>query len=100
MCLIVCPKTDVMTRIEKKLAEIILRRIEGLSAGQIAEMMVCEGWADRKICERMAICEEIAELEKNGMPRCEAMEVAARKFCCSYEKARDSFYKTIKNHRK
>ena len=32
-----------------------------------------------------------------GVPRCEALEAAAGKYCCSYEKARNAFYTNYKN---
>jgi hypothetical protein len=31
------------------------------------------------------------------VPRCEALEAAAGKYCCSYEKARNAFYTNYKN---
>ena len=50
------------------------------------------GMIDHRACERRAIRDEIERLERQGMPRCEAFEVVADRFCCSYEKARNAFY--------
>ena len=36
-------------------------------------------------------------LEREGVPRCEALEAAAGKYCCSYEKARNAFYTYYKH---
>ena len=55
------------------------------------------GAVSRRGCERLAIREEVARLEKRGMGRCEALHVAAGVFCCSYEKARNAFYNTFKD---
>lgn len=52
---------------------------------------------DRRACERQAIRDEVARLQRQGIPRCEALEVTARTFCCSYEKARNAIYNTFKS---
>ena len=55
------------------------------------------GLISRRECERQAIRDEVRRLEREGVPRCEALEAAAGKYCCSYEKARNAFYTNYKN---
>jgi len=57
----------MMTRHEKRLAEVLLDAIGGLEGEQAVE------------------------------PRCEAMHVTADEFCCSYEKVRSYYYNTYKS---
>ena len=77
-----------MTRHEERLAGILRRAIAGLSEEEAVKRLFELGAVSRRGCERLAIREEVARLEKRGMGRCEALHVAAGVFCCSYEKAR------------
>ena len=86
-----------MTRHEERLAGILRRTIAGLSEEEAVKRLFELGAVSRRGCERRAIREEVARLEKRGMGRCEALHVAAGVFCCSYEKARNAFYNTFKN---
>ena len=72
-----------MTRHDELLAEAVLREVRGLTTRQ----------AVLRLFER----DEIGRLEREGMSRCEAFEVTAGKFCCSYEKVRNAFYNTYKH---
>ena len=63
-----------MTRHDEMLAETALREVRGLGTA-----------------------EAVRRLEREGVPRCEALEAAAGKYCCSYEKARNAFYTNYKN---
>lgn len=86
-----------MTRIDRHLAEIVRRTIEGLSAEEAVARLVDEGLLSHRGCEQLAIREAMRRLEEDGMRRCEAMHVVADRFCCSYEKVRTLFYNTFKN---
>lgn len=86
-----------MTRLDERLTELLLRQVRGMTARQAVAALLDGGLIDRRACERQAIREEIEELQRQGMPRCEAFEVAADRFCCSYEKARNAFYNPFKN---
>lgn len=85
-----------MTRLDERLAEVLLREVRGRETRQAILQLLDEGLIDRRACERRAIRLEIESLEQQGIPRCEAFEVAARTFCCSYEKARNAFYNSFK----
>jgi hypothetical protein len=85
-----------MTRLEDRLAETLLRQVQGLTARQAVLRLLDGGLIDLKSCERMAIREEVFRLQQQGIPRCEAFEIAADRFCCSYEKARNAFYNPSK----
>lgn len=86
-----------MTRLEKHLAEMLLREVRGLTARQSLQRLLECGLIDWKACERRAIRQEVFLLQQQGMPRCEAFEVVAARFCCSYEKVRNAFYNPSKN---
>lgn len=85
-----------MTRHEELLAEVVLRQLRDLTIPQAVQRLFEEGLISRRGCEQQAIRDEVRQLERQGMLRCEALEVAARKFCCSYEKARNAFYNNYK----
>ena len=81
-----------MTRYDEMLAETALREVRGLTARQAVLRLFELGLVSRRGCEQRAIREEVARLQREGVPRCEALAAAAGKFCCSYEKARSAFY--------
>ncbi len=66
-----------MTRHEERLAGILRRAIAGLSEEEAVKRLFELGAVSRRGCERLAIREEVARLEKRGMGRCEALHVAA-----------------------
>ena len=78
----------MMTRHEKRLAEVLLDAIGGLEGEQAVERLFELGLVSRRGCEQCAI---------RGVPRCEAMHVTADEFCCSYEKVRSYYYNTYKS---
>ena len=86
-----------MTRLDERLAEMLLREVRGLTARQAVLKLLDGGFIDRRACERQAIRDEVQLLQQLGIPRCEALEVAASEFCCSYEKARNAIYNHSKN---
>lgn len=81
-----------MTRYEELLAEVLLGAIRGLGRREAVQRLLAEGLVNRRACERLAVRCEVARLEGRGIPRCEALCVAAETCCCSYEKARALFY--------
>lgn len=86
-----------MTRLDEQLCEGLLRQVRGLTPRQAVIALFESGLIDRRACERRAIRDEIERLERQGLPRCEAFVVAADRFCCSYEKARNAFYNLSKH---
>lgn len=85
-----------MTRLDEKFSELLIREVRGLTLRQALLKLLERGFIDRRTCERQAIRDEVQQLQRQGIPRCEALEIAADTFCCSYEKARNAFY----NHSK
>lgn len=85
-----------MTRHEELLAEVITGEIRGLGEQAAVRRLIRLGLLGQTACERLAIRREVFRLAREGIPRCEALHVAAEKFCCSYEKARGLFYQTKK----
>ena len=81
-----------MTRLDELLEEAALREIRGLPVREALRKLFETGLIDRRRCERLAIRHDVERLQARGIPRCEAPEVAARTYCCSYEKARNAFY--------
>ena len=86
-----------MTRHDEMLAEAALREVEGLPTPEAVRRLFELGLVSRRGCEQRAIRGEVERLQREGVPRCEALEAAAGKFCCSYEKARGAFYYKSKN---
>lgn len=86
-----------MTHHDQLLATLLKEQIGEASPDLAIEKLLQKGLINRAACERLAIHDYILRQEKEGARRCEAMILAAEKFCCSYEKARDSFYYTIKH---
>lgn len=60
--------------------------------GPLLEGLLAEGLIDLRATERLAIRRAVEQLFEEGLGRCEAMEVAAQRFCCSYEKVRAAVY--------
>lgn len=81
-----------MTQLDELLARTAIGEVQGLSAEEAVRRLLDVGLIDRRRCERLAMRREVGELQRCGTPRCEAFEITARKYCCSYEKARNAFY--------
>lgn len=81
-----------MTKLDERLLATALEQVGDLDTPSALRRLLEIGLLDRRRCERLAMRREIADLQRQGIPRCEALEVTARKFCCSYEKARNAFY--------
>ena len=86
-----------MTHHQQLLAKVLQHQLEGLTTSQVVNRLLSKGLADIRACERIAIYEDILNQEAEGTARCQAMRNTAKKFCCSYEKARDTFYYHIKH---
>ena len=87
----------MMTRHEKRLAEVLLDAIGGLEGEQAVERLFGLGLVNLRACEQRAVRGEIERLGAEGMPRCEAMHATAELFCCSYEKIRSYYYNSYKS---
>ena len=72
----------------------VRHHLEGYFRGHegLLEGLLAEGLIDLRTAERQAIRGEVEQLTREGMGRCEAMEVVAQHFCCSYEKVRTAVY--------
>lgn len=78
------------------MAGVLLHEIKGLDAARAVERLFRLGLVNLRACEQRVICERLDTLEREGMPRCEAMHMAAGELCCSYEKVRSAFYNKFK----
>ena len=86
-----------MTKLEKQFAAVLLSAVGDASPREAVEKLLAAGLIDLRACERAAIYHAVCRAEKAGIPRCEAFEIIAEEFCCSYEKARNAFYRTLRN---
>lgn len=73
-------------------AALLVRVMEGATPGEAARRLLDGGLVDLRACERELIRAEVAELVGRGMGRIRAMDEAADRFCCSYEKVRHIIY--------
>jgi len=87
-----------MTNLEKRFADVLCGTVGQLPPREAVEKLMNAGLIDIVACERQAIYEAVRRAEREGMRRCEALEAVAVAFCCSYEKARNAFYKQLKFH--
>lgn len=81
-----------MTRLDARLAEFLRGELLGVSPGKTLMHLLDRGLLDRRACEAEAIRAETERLVRQGVPRCEAMELTAERFCCSYGKVRGIVY--------
>ena len=72
---------------EKSIQTLELPRVLELLAAQAATE---EGKDRCRALRPFTDPDEVARLQREGIPRCEALEIVAGKFCCSYEKYLDS----------
>ena len=87
-----------MTTLEQRFADVLCSAVGQLPPREAVEKLMNAGFIDIVACERQAIYEAVQRAERDGMRRCEALEAVAVEFCCSYEKARNAFYKQLKSH--
>lgn len=62
-----------MTRHDEMLAETALREVRGLGTAEAVRRLFEMGLISRRECERQAIRDEVRRLEREGVPRCEAL---------------------------
>ncbi len=79
-----------MTHPESRVRHLLAGYFRGQE--RLLEELLAEGLIDLRTAERQAIRGEVEQLARDGMGRCEAMEVVAQRFCCSYEKVRAAVY--------
>ena len=63
-----------MTRIEERMIRAAADRVRGMTAVEAVEVLFREGLLSPRRCEQAAIRDEIARLERSGIPRCEAFQ--------------------------
>ena len=85
-----------MTRYETLLRDALVEEVGTLDT-RAAEQLILRGLLNRPACERLVVRREVARLAREGVPRCEALVVAADLLCCSYEKVRSYYYNTYKS---
>ncbi len=81
-----------MSSYEDFLSRNICCEVTDMSGEEAVAHLLKRGLLNRRSCERLAIKQEVANLQREGLPRCESLIVAAERCCCSYEKARTLFY--------
>ena len=69
----------MMTRHEKRLAEVLLGAIGGLEGEQAVERLFGLGLVNLRACEQRAVRARVDRLAEEGVPRCKAMHVTDRK---------------------
>lgn len=84
------------TKLEKRFADVLIETIGDLPPHEAIEKLMSAQLVDIRACERQAIYNEVRRAERAGIHRCEALEKVAEEFCCSYEKARNAFYKQLR----
>lgn len=85
-----------MTSYEKQLVGVLLEKLSTSHGRQVIERLFKLGVINLRACEQLAMREQIDQLGRQGVPRCEAMLRTADQFCCSYEKVRSYYYNTYK----
>ena len=78
----------MMTRHEKRLAEVLLDAIGGLEGEQAVERLFGLGLVNLRVCEQRAVRARIDRLAEEGVPRCAAMHVRHDDDCCSTDRER------------
>lgn len=85
-----------MSKLDHRFADLLLETIGNLPPREAVGKLMQAGLIDLRACERRAIYHAVRRAERAGTPRCEAFETIAEEFCCSYEKARNAFYKELR----
>lgn len=86
-----------MTATEAKSLEYLRREFGPEVGGELLGRLLERGLIDLRAAERGAVRQRVAELQRSGSGRVEAMFQAAEEFCCSYEKIRSIIYCKLKN---
>lgn len=86
-----------MTAQRRELLRFLLDATEGLERDAAIERLFDLGAFSERSCSHAAIRAEVERCVRLGTGRCEAMEAAAIRFCCSYSKVRGAVYYKPKN---
>lgn len=87
-----------MTQPEKLLKEMLLRLTASCTTpAEVVDRLMERNLINRRYAEREAFFHDIVILERTtGSRRMEAIRAVADRYCCSFEKVRDSFYQYLK----
>ena len=87
-----------MTQPEKLLKDMILRMTASCATtAEVVNLLLERNLINRRYAEREAFFHDIVTLERTtGARRMEAIRAVADRYCCSFEKVRDSFYQYLK----
>lgn len=85
-------------RLEREVQAEVLHDLPRGCTPKAFEALLELGLIDLKACEELAIRRDIERSIRGEALRVDAFMRAADRFCCSYEKARNIFYKPLKHH--
>ena len=81
-----------MTLYQKALARIVETHYGELPPGKIVEKLIELGVVDLTLCKVLAVREFVADRQKEGLKKIDAMWMATEHFACSYEYVRKCVY--------
>lgn len=84
------------SRLQRELKEEIAHLLPRGCSPRIFEELNRMGLINLKACEELAIRHDIEQSIRGGARRVDAFTWAADRFCCSFEKARNIYYKPLK----
>ncbi len=82
---------------EARTAEYLRREFGQEGGGELLGRLLDRGLIDLRAAERGAVRQRVAELQRAGSGRVDAMFRVAEEFCCSNEKTRSIIYRKLKN---
>ncbi len=86
------------SRLERELLDELIPLLPKGCSRRLFEELNALGIIHHKACEELAIRRDIERSIREGALRTDAFMQAADRFCCSYEKARNIYYKPLNNH--
>ena len=86
------------SRLERELLDELLPLLPKGCSRRLFEELQSLGLINHKACEELAIRRDIERSIRAGALRTDAFMQAADRFCCSYAKARNIYYKPLNNH--
>ncbi|MBR5465384.1 MAG: hypothetical protein IKU77_06300 [Alistipes sp.] len=81
-------------RVERAWREEVLEVLPSGCSRRTFDALYALGLINSKACEELAIRRDIERSIRKGARRVDAFMEAADRFCCSYEKARNIYYKS------
>lgn len=87
-----------LTHLDQQLCQQLEQEIKGVRREQIIPHLFTLGLFSYKAIEELAIRRHIELLIGRGLSTGGALIETAQHFCCSYEKARNIYYKPKHNH--